>query len=97
MSAVIFHIETLKIFAHCADVRTAKRNLSNAKTKGWKLEGRKYAPTTLDKLVVGTTAEHALLDDEVEVRSLMTGNPVKLRRSEVGGPCDPSTERYWSM
>jgi hypothetical protein len=34
---------------------------------------------------------------QVEVKSLQTGAQVKIRRKDVGGPTDPSTERYWSM
>ena len=31
------------------------------------------------------------------VKSLMTGEDVTIRWEDRGGPCDPSTERYWSM
>ena len=31
------------------------------------------------------------------VKSLMTGEDVTIRTEDRGGPCDPSTERYWSM
>lgn len=40
------------------------------------------------------TAKH---NPMVTVKSLMTGADVQIRKSEVGGPCDPSMERYWSM
>lgn len=33
----------------------------------------------------------------VTVKSLMNGKDVQIRKSEVGGCCDPSTERYWTM
>lgn len=33
----------------------------------------------------------------VTVKSLMTGQDVQIEASAVGGPCDPSTERYWSV
>ena len=36
-------------------------------------------------------------DPMVTVYNLMSKKPVQIRRSEVGGPCDPSTERYWCM
>ena len=36
-------------------------------------------------------------DPYVDVKSLMTGATVKIRRSEKGGCCDPSQERYWTM
>ena len=31
------------------------------------------------------------------VKSLMSGAAVTIRTEDRGGPCDPSTERYWSM
>jgi len=34
---------------------------------------------------------------QVEVQSLQTKASVKIRRKDVGGPTDPSTERYWTM
>jgi hypothetical protein len=33
----------------------------------------------------------------VEVKNLMTGLPVLIRKDAVGGCTDPSTERYWTM
>ena len=33
----------------------------------------------------------------VTVRNLMTGKDVEIDSRDAGGPCDPSTERYWSM
>jgi hypothetical protein len=33
----------------------------------------------------------------VEVTNLMSGDTCMIPRSDVGGCCDPSTERYWSM
>lgn len=32
-----------------------------------------------------------------KVKSLMTGEDVTIRVEDRGGPCDPSTERHWSM
>jgi hypothetical protein len=37
------------------------------------------------------------LCETVTVKSLMTGKDVEIMRSDVGGACDPSTERYHSM
>ena len=31
------------------------------------------------------------------VKNLQTGQLVEIDYRDVGGPCDPSTERYWSM
>ena len=33
----------------------------------------------------------------VIVKNLMTGKDVEIDYRDRGGPCDPSTERYWSM
>jgi hypothetical protein len=33
----------------------------------------------------------------VTVRNCLTGQPVEIRWDELGGPCDPSTERYHAM
>lgn len=36
-------------------------------------------------------------ENKVTVKNLMSGKDVQLSLDQVGGPCDPSTERYWSM
>jgi hypothetical protein len=36
-------------------------------------------------------------DPLVTVTNMMSGKPVLIRRSDQGGPCDPSTNLYWSM
>lgn len=33
----------------------------------------------------------------VTVKNLLTGREVEIRREDVGGPCDPSMERFHSM
>lgn len=33
----------------------------------------------------------------VKVTSLQSGKEVEIPWDQVGGPCDPSTERYWTM
>jgi len=40
---------------------------------------------------------YTFIDHDVVVKNMMSGKEVTLRASQVGGPCDPSTERYWSM
>lgn len=42
------------------------------------------------KAVVGSNVK-------VLVRNLMTGELIEIPLNDVGGPCDPSTERYWTM
>lgn len=68
--------------------RSAKRILTVAIKNGRAKEG---------EYVIDTMEAYEAEDGMVEVKSLMTGAPVQIRKSERGGCCDPSTERYWSM
>lgn len=98
MTGLIFHRDTMTIFARYDSVDIATRMLKNAKEKGHKLQGRKYHRVTMESLVVGTPEDHAKLDTNVEVINLMSGKPVMLKKSQQGDPvCDPSMEGYWSM
>jgi hypothetical protein len=36
-------------------------------------------------------------EQTIHVNNLQSGLPVQIRLCDLGGPCDPSTERYWSM
>lgn len=53
------------------------------------------------EIVVMSSEEYATrreeIDPMVEVINMMSGRPVKIRKSERGTCCDPSTETYWSM
>lgn len=69
------------------------------------LRGAKIACSKLNKQY-GNTEQWIPMDREtfdsmhdpmVAVKSLMNGSTVMIRRSEVGGVNDPSTERFWSM
>lgn len=46
--------------------------------------------------VMGFEAYHRQLPT-VTVTNLMSGKPVQIPADQVGGACDPSQERYWSM
>jgi len=39
----------------------------------------------------------SFMAEMVTVQNLMSRKDVKIRRSDVGTCCDPSTERYWTM
>lgn len=41
--------------------------------------------------------DYLKIEPKVTVTNLMSGKPVELKLSEVGGCCDPSTERYHCM
>lgn len=97
MSAVIYDTKTLSVICSYPDKAEAERRLRNAIDKGHKLRGRKYSRDWCERMaaedadIFRTTVDH-----DVEVTSLM-GGTVRIKASERGGPCDPSTERYWSM
>jgi hypothetical protein len=83
-SGLIVHEESHKIVKYCKSLRGAKTSFS-----------KKYSK--LGGHVVMTPEEHQELDVEVEVRDLLSDYPVKIRRSQVGTCCDPSTETYHCM
>lgn len=102
MTAYIYDTESIKIIRRYDSMRGAKAALTRAR-KG---AGLKYMASfgygrikgeRLDRLDVCTPDEFAALDYDVEVRNLMSGKMVKIKKSDVGSCVDPSTERYWSM
>ena len=57
---------------------------------------RKWLKRYPDAKVVSSD-EFRNSDPIVEVKSLMSKQTVKIRLSQKGGCCDPSTETYWTM
>ena len=102
MTAYIYDTESTKVIKRYDTMRGAKSALTRARKSGSMCYmcsfgyGRMNADR-IAKLDVCTPAEFNELDYEVEVRNLMSGKMVKIAKSEEGGCCDPSTERYWSM
>jgi hypothetical protein len=47
--------------------------------------------------VVMSQEEFDAADELVESTNLISGKVFKIRKSQLGGCCDPGTERYWSM
>lgn len=94
MSFVIYKPETYRIYkfpngsqAIFEQERTAKGQLTKLRNAGvlndnWKVE---------------SYDNWAKNEPMVTVKSLMNGKDVQIRKTEVGGCCDPSTERYWTM
>jgi hypothetical protein len=79
-----------------AAVTRAQNRVGDGKTA--RIAGTVVRACYVEDLDVATAGDFRKnIDKMVTVRSLMTGAEVQLRESEVGGPCDPSTERYWSM
>lgn len=84
------------------------RVLKSYNTAGWARREQtrliehadKYFGYSYDTLAV-MSADHYnryrdKYDPMVEVINMMSGKPVKIRKSEAGSCCDPSTETYWS-
>ena len=100
---VIYNKRTKYVYATYPTDQGARTAFTRACTrlntgKTAKLAGKRVNVRDLSELAV-TSAERFRneINQLTTVRSLMTGAEVTIRESEVGGPCDPSTERYWSM
>ena len=90
-SGVIYEKDSGRIVKHFDTVRGARICF----TKKYKIGGHKQM------YVACSYAEYAetggvTANEDVEVTSIF-GKKVTIRKVDVGGPCDPSTERYWSM
>ncbi len=84
--------------ATCANKRVlARMERDRAKAKKNGLKFNKNSDTYPTYVAMSEEAHeegHTL----VETRNLMKpGKPVMIRKSQLGGCCDPGTERYWSM
>ena len=86
--AVIFDTRDGRILKLFGTLRGAKAAFSH-------YNKREHLVVCDDETYGRTGAKTA--NELVEVTALLTGKPVKIRRADVGGPCDPSTERYHSM
>lgn len=103
MVAVVYNKETkrvLKRYYTYKGALTAHTRAANRAHTGrpGKIGGVTIDTATLKNLMVMTEDYYLeYCNPTVIVTNLMTGQPVKIRESERGTVCDPSTERYWSM
>lgn len=65
-------------------------------SKGFAMRGIR-AHRNADELEAMTHADWVAGDTLVPSTNLMSGKAIMVRRSELGGCCDPGAERYWSM
>ena len=100
-NAVIYNVNTGKITRYFGTLRGAKSSLTRM------LKKLANAPATRGELDNGLALMAVSIADYdktggktanemVEVVSIF-GKTVEIRRADVGGCCDPSTETYWSM
>lgn len=54
-------------------------------------------PKTKQKVMIADFERAVGMKVKVKVTNLLSGKEVELAWDEVGGPCDPSTERYHCM
>lgn len=67
-------------------------------SKGTAQAAQKRLGLSADEYTVMSTEEWLAADEQVEVKNLMSGKPVMIRRSERGNPAlDPSMEGYFTM
>lgn len=98
--AIIYNIHTGKVTKYFNTLRGAKISLTRLLKK---LSDAEALLDDVDSLRAVSIADYdktgaKTANEMVEVVSIM-GNKktVKIRRADVGGCCDPSTETYWSM
>lgn len=99
MTWVIFNINTFKLYTggdYSGKQYTTERA---AKAQYTRLTNTKDMRKRLDPAVwkMTTAAEWQAAEPTVTVYNCLTGSPVQLKASLVGGCCDPSTERYHTM
>ncbi len=95
--AVIFNPTTMQVMKHYKTMAAAKGAATRlGLTDEAKVEKR-LKGGHVSECRVATITEYRELNVDVTVYSLMNGAPCVLRKSDVGGCTDPSTERYWSM
>lgn len=54
-------------------------------------------PKTKQKMFIAQLRQVVGAAVKVKVTNILSGQEVEIAWDEVGGPCDPSTERYHSM
>jgi len=103
MKFVIYDTKLIKVIKHYDTERGAKAALTRAQKSGSMRYmcsfgyGRMNADRVANLAVASSHDFHTKIDYEVETKNLMSGKTIKIRKSDEGGCCDPSTERYWSM
>lgn len=88
MKYLIYNTRTLYIEKRFETERGAKVSLSRKYSK--QRDGHELAVTDLDTF-------HNEIDYDVQVRNIVGGKMVTIKKSEQGSCCDPSRELYHTM
>lgn len=98
---ILWNTDTLYIEGRYAAVRGAKGARTRLIAKEY-LQAEKViaggfgTPREPNEYSIGTMEDYNAADYEVERVNCVTGKTFKIMWSNVGGPCDPSTENYHS-
>lgn len=106
---LVVHLSTGRVLKSYNAAGWARRHINKLVDMDWKQSFKSsgimgqplHCWYTYETLAVMTAEEYNTrreeIDPLVEVKNMMSGKPVMIRRSEVGTCVDPSTETYWSM
>lgn len=97
---LVVHLTTGRVLKRYNAVGWARRHVDKLVDAERGVVGR-HRWYTYETLAVMSAEEFVAraeeLDPMVEVKNMMSGKPVMIRKSQVGTCVDPSTETYWSM
>ena len=98
MSYVAYHKETTRYLCNHKGVKTDKTCFASegAARAAITREAKTGAINAADFLVADKSTFHNSIEKTVEVKNLMTGQPV-IQAVNTPLVCDPSSETYWSM
>ena len=87
MGYIVYHINTKRNVGWKRSERGAKISVAawNRRSNGFNYD------------IMEETEFNEKYNGYVTVKNMMSGKDVQIRAQDVGGCCDPSTERYWSM
>jgi len=111
MAAVIYHKDTGELVKAFKTLRGANASLTSLRKKlaadlaadpcafNWAVRrSGEFVTASIEDWLASDA--YAYSQELVAVYNNITDDglkPIYIKRCEVGGPCDPSTERYWSM
>jgi len=103
MTYLVYNRDTNKVLNRYETHAAARGAITRARKRALLGNGRigrvvVRSQAEVDRLAVAEQDHfYSKIDKMVTVRNAITGRESRLRQSELGGPCDPSTERYWSV
>ena len=87
MGYIVYHINSKRSVGWKRTERGAKISVA-----AWNRRAGAQAYSIMEE-----TEFNDVYNKKVAVKNMMSGKDVYINAQDVGGVCDPSTERYWSM